>query len=465
MARHLPIVEMRGSIRSDGSRATVHPADVKGRFHLARNVVFVVLIFVYALVPWVTIGGHPAILLDIAHRQFFLFGRVFNAQDAWLAFFLLSGIGFSLVALTAVAGRVWCGWGCPQTVFLEGVFRPIQRLIEGPREKRLRREQGPWNFDRVGRRVALWSVYGLLAVVIAHIFLGYFVPIRSLWSMIQSGPDAHPEAFGWVSAMTAVMFFNFAWFREQLCVGICPYGRLQSVLTDPDSLVVGYDRARGEPRGKSKGREKAEGVGDCVDCNRCVVVCPTGIDIRNGLQLDCVACTACIDACDEVMDRLERPRGLIRYDSQNGLEHKPKRFLRPRLGIYAVAGLAGLMAATFAFSKHTTYEANLLRLAGAPYTLDDGTVRNAFDIHLVNKQNHRVTYTVEPENPGGALTFVIPLRQVTLEPLAGTHSPIFVTLPRDRFHGDFSVRVRVLPQGAQNGEPRVITAPFLGPSR
>mgnify|MGYP000921828296 CR=1 FL=1 len=205
MAKHLPVVqEMRSSIReADGARLTVHPADVHGRFRSVQRGVFAVLIAIYAVTPWINVGGHPAVLLDIAHRRFHLFGAVFNAQDVWMAFFLLSGIGFSLVALTTIAGRVWCGWACPQSVFMEGVFRPLQRLIEGPREKRTRREQGDWTFDRLWRRVALWAAYFVLAATIAHVFLGYFVPIRSFWAMISAGPGASPEAFRLASGSEA----------------------------------------------------------------------------------------------------------------------------------------------------------------------------------------------------------------------------------------------------------------------
>lgn len=462
MARHLPIVQSSGSLRGDGTRATPHPADVHGRFHTARIVAFTVLLAVYAVTPWVNVGGHPAVLLDLARRRFYLFGAVFNAQDVWLLFFLLSGIGFALVALTAVAGRMWCGWGCPQTVFLEGIFRPIQRVIEGSREKRMRREAGPWTLDRIARRALLWSIYAVLSIAVAHVFLGYFTPIRTLWAMIKEGPAASPEAFAWTTAITAVMFFNFAWFREQTCVVICPYGRLQSVLTDSDSLVIGYDEKRGEPR--TRGKEKREGAGDCVDCNRCVVVCPTGIDIRDGLQLDCIACTQCIDACDEVMEKLDRPRGLIRYDSLNGLHHEPKRFLRPRLYLYAALGALGLVASTLAFRGHTPYEANMLRLAGLPYTREGGAVRNAYDLHLVNKQSRRVTFTIEPASDG-PFTFVIPLRRVTLESLASADAPVFVTVPEAQLHGDARVRIRVHPEGMPDADTRVIEVPFLGPNQ
>ncbi|MFO0650016.1 MAG: cytochrome c oxidase accessory protein CcoG [Polyangiales bacterium] len=455
---------MRSSVRTDGTRATVHPADLRGRFASLRKVLFVVLMAVYVALPWLTVGGRPAVLIDLMRRRFYLFGALFNAQDVWMMFFVLSGIGFALVTLTTVAGRVWCGFGCPQTVWLEGLFRPFQRLIEGSREKRLRREAGGWTFDRIWRRVLLWTIYFVLAAGVSHAFLGYFTPIRELGEMIKAGPAESPQAFAWTAAMTAVLFFNFAWFREQTCMIICPYGRLQSVLTDPDTIVIGYDTKRGEPRKHQQKGAKAEGVGDCIDCNRCFVVCPTGIDIRNGLQLDCIGCARCIDACDEVMDRLERPRGLVRYDSLKGLHHEPKRFLRPRLYLYAVLGVAGIIAATIGFSRHKPFEANLLRITGAPYVLDAGTVRNAYNIHLVNKQAQRVTFDIVPD-PHDGQSFLIPLPQVTLEPLVGTNIPVFVTVDERRFHGDTTVRLSVRPEGMPAETTRQIEAPFLGPSR
>ncbi|MCA9606186.1 MAG: cytochrome c oxidase accessory protein CcoG, partial [Myxococcales bacterium] len=292
----LPVIEA-SSLRKDGNRNFVHPADVKGRFVYARYVVFAILIGIWAALPWIPINGHPALFLDVQHRQFFLFGNTFNAQDAWLLFFIFSGVGLSIILVTAVVGRVWCGWACPQTVFLEGMFRRIERLVEGPRNVRIRRNDGPWSFDKIWRKVVKHALFVLSALFVSHVLLSFFVSMPSLLEMVQRSPAEHPTAFAWMLAVSFVLYGNFAWFREQFCMIICPYGRLQSVLTDRDSLVVGYDEGRGEPRGKAKDPN----TGDCVDCKRCVHVCPTGIDIRNGLQLDCIGCTACIDACDEVM--------------------------------------------------------------------------------------------------------------------------------------------------------------------
>jgi cytochrome c oxidase accessory protein FixG len=328
-------------LAADGGRNAVHPADVSGRFTRARTWLFPVLIAVYAILPWIQINGHPAVFLDIEHRRFYLFGGAFNAQDVWLIFFFVTGLGFALFVITTLWGRVWCGYACPQTVFLEGVFRRVERWIEGPRVVRIRRNAAAVSRDKLIRKIAVHALYVLFAAVVAHIFLSYFVSLERLWAMIAAGPVAHPFAFGFALVTTALFYLNFAWFREQLCLVICPYGRLQSLMTDDDTLVIGYDTGRGEPRGK----RSDPAAGDCIDCKRCVVVCPTGIDIRNGLQIDCIGCAACVDACDEIMGKIGRAPGLVRYDSLRGFDGGARRFWRPRLALYAVLGVIGLVVA------------------------------------------------------------------------------------------------------------------------
>ena len=446
----------KSSLSITGKRNFVYPADVTGRFTRARNVTFIVLIGVYAALPWIKIRGNPAIFLDIVRRQFFLFGASFNAQDIWLTVFLLTGGAFGLVFATALLGRAWCGWACPQTVFLEGIYRRVERLVEGPREKRMRRAHGPLTFDKVWRKVVVHAIWIVASLALAHVFLSYFVSLRQLFDMMRHRPEEHLEAFLVVMGLAGILYFNFAWFREQFCVVLCPYGRLQSVLLDPDSLVVGYDVGRGEPRGKAKDPNR----GDCIDCNRCVVVCPTGIDIRNGLQMDCIACTECIDACDDVMDKIGQRRGLIRYDSQNGLAGKPKRVIRPRVLIYSALGALGLFVATFAFSKHEPFEANVLRVQGAPYVLDGDDVRNAYHLHIVNKEGRATTFHIVPD-PVPSVAFTVPMIDVPLESLASADVPVFATMPRSAFVHELSLRITVKND---LGDARVVTAPFLGPA-
>jgi cytochrome c oxidase accessory protein FixG len=454
MGKSLPILDGSSALRPDGRRTFVVPADVEGRFNRTRRVLFVVLIAVYVALPWIQVGGHPAVFLDVANRTFHLFGATFNAQDFWMSFFLLSGVGFMLIVATALWGRVWCGYACPQTVFLDGVYRRIERLIEGPRNQRLKRDQGKVSASRVARKVLKHGAFGVLSFLVAHVFLSYFTSLPALFAMMSAGPAQHPQAFAWAFGMSAVMYFNFAWFREQLCIVICPYGRLQSVLTDTDTLVIGYDERRGEPRGKSK----QQGRGDCVDCGRCVVVCPTGIDIRNGLQLECIGCAACVDACDLVMDKLERPRGLIRYDSQAGLKGTPKRFLRPRVYLYAGLGLLGLLVATLSMRSHVAFEANLLRLPGAPFVLeaDAARVRNALELHLVNKRGEPVRFVLTPEQTSG-MEYVVARRELTLPSMGAARVPVFVTAPNDR-------KPRKLALQVDDGrEPRTVSGPFVAP--
>lgn len=447
--RSLPIYDQApgaGSLGKDGRRVRPYPADLQGRFLRARRIVYYALIALWAALPWIPVGGHPAVFLDVDRRSFYLFGATFNAQDLWLLFFLVTGFGFALVVLTALLGRVWCGWACPQTVFIEALFRPIERLVNGPRNAALARKKS-------GVRTAIThALYVVAALFVAHVFLAYFVSLPRLWGMMRSHPAAHPEAFGWMLASTALFYVAFGTFREQFCVVMCPYGRLQSVLLDDDALVVGYDERRGEPRGKAKAKDR----GDCVDCRRCVVVCPTGIDIREGLQLDCIACTACIDACDDVMLKLGRPRGLVRYDSQRGLRGEARRIWRPRIAVYGLLLLVGAAVLAFFLRQRSPFEANLLRLPGAPYTVEDGRVRNGFELHLVHKGSAPVRYTIAPVEADG-LTAIVPMPEVELEAFASRRIPIFVSLPEGASERPVVVRV------SGGGKERDVTARFLRP--
>jgi cytochrome c oxidase accessory protein FixG len=461
-----PGLDRLSSINADGSRKFIHPSDVHGRFVTARNVVYFILIAIYVVMPFVHIGGHPAMQLDVESRRFYLFGAVFNAQDFWRAVFLLLTVGAGLFFVTTWYGRVWCGWACPQTVFLEGVYRRIERLIEGPREKRMRLEAAPWTFDKILKKVSKHTAYVLISLALAHVATAFFVSVPALWDMMHHAPKANWVAFVWVMSVTALLYFNFAWFREQLCIVICPYGRLQSVMLDRDSIIIGYDVKRGEPRGKSTRAERTGTSlpvvqkGDCVDCNRCVTVCPTGIDIRNGTQLECIGCAQCIDACDDVMSKLNRPKGLIRYDSQNGLDGEKRRVLRPRLMIYGALVLATSSALLLATLLRTKFEANLLRVSGAPYVLEADSIRNQFELHLVNKNAGETTFHIEVTGPV-PLNLTIPMREVKVASLEHYRLPIFASVKQSDFKLPFELKVTVKDDAS--AQERVVTARFLGP--
>jgi cytochrome c oxidase accessory protein FixG len=426
---------------------------VSGLWARARRVVYVALIALWVLLPWIPVGGHPAVFLDIGRRQFFLFGATFNAQDIWLVFFLLTGFGFGLFYLTTLFGRVWCGWACPQTVFIEAVFRPIERLVNGPRNVAMRRAEAPLSLDRAWRTALTQGLYLIVACFVAHVFVAYFVSLPELFAMVRAKPAAHLDVFVWMLATTALFYVAFGAFREQFCVVLCPYGRLQSAMLDDDTVVIGYDERRGEPRGKATAPRR----GDCVDCGRCVAVCPTGIDIRDGLQLDCIACTACVDACDAVMNRLGRSRGLVRHDSLRGFRGEARRILRPRVWVYTAFLVIGIVAATLATRTREPFEANVLRLAGTPYTRSAGKLTNGFELHLVNKTSQAASFVLAP-TPAYDLEFILPMARVDVEPLGSRRVPFFVTMEESRFTHESTFVIRV--ESARGR--RDVTARFLG---
>lgn len=394
-----PNLDSVTTINDDGSRYFLHPADVKGKWVLARRVVGVLLIGIYVLLPWIPINGNPAVFLDVENRMFHLFGLTLVPQDLWVMFFAISGLGFALFFGTSLLGRIWCGWACPYTVFLDHVYRRVERWIEGDAPARRALDNAPVTAGKVFKRVLKHAIYLAIAALIAHVFLSYFVSLHRLYGFMNDGPMEHATAFGIVMFLTLVLWFCFGYFREQFCIIMCPYGRLQGALTDDDTVNVGYDEKRGEPRG-AKG--KAEG--DCIDCRRCVQVCPTGIDIRNGLQLECIGCTACIDACDDIMEKVGRPKGLVRYDSFNGFAGMKRRFLRPRIYAYCFLALLGVGALTFvASNKARPFNATVSRTGGAGFYSDETSVRNIYKVRVMNKRNQTATVTIRlgKETPEG----------------------------------------------------------------
>ncbi|MBI2391326.1 MAG: cytochrome c oxidase accessory protein CcoG [Deltaproteobacteria bacterium] len=453
-----PAPELESSLLADGSRKLIHPADVRGRFLTARRLVFAVLIAFWAIVPFLRVDGRPFLMLDVEHRRFFIFGGVFGAQDAWRLWFILTGVGLALVITTSLFGRVWCGWTCPHTVFLEAFFRPIERLVEGPREVRVRVDTGEWTTSKTMRKVVKHTIFVVLAALVAHVFVGYFVSPYRLWAMIFAGPGKHPEAFAWAIGLTGIFYGNFGFFREQTCVGVCPYGRLQSVLVDQDTVVVGYERPRGEPRAKASEKAKNEDLGDCVDCKRCVVVCPMGIDIRNGLQPDCIGCAQCSDACDEIMDKLHRPRGLVRYDTTRALDGGKRQIWRPRAYLYVAVTVVWVVAAFFLLRGRVAFEANILRVGATPFVIDGDSVRNAFNVHVVNKGSDPVTFELEAKGEG--VSFVVPIKRSELPAFGGVDVPIIATVPRSATARPIPITVDV--RGG-DGSLRTVSAVLLGP--
>ena len=455
-----PDLDTLYTVNEDGSRNFLHPADVRGRWQVRKNLVWAVLLVVYLALPFVKIGGHPAVNFDIASRTAHLFGATFTNQDFHLMFFLLLGFGLTLFVVTSVWGRIWCGFACPQTVFMEGVFRRIERWIEGERVTRIRRNMGPWTGDKIWRKGLKYLVFLVLCWFFAHAFIAYFMPVEGLMDAVRRPPSEHLAAFIWGLAWTLILFFNYTWFREQTCTIICPYGRLQSTLVDAETINIGYDEKRGEPRGPAG---KAEG--DCVDCYRCVQVCPTGIDIRNGLQMECIGCANCIDACDEIMDKLGRPRGLVRYDSDKGFAGGKTTVLRGRLIIYLLAFAVGTAAFAWRAGERTFFQVTSLRSQGLPFTMQEGTIRNLYTLFVQNKSDQERTFLIGAGDDvsvlGDGVEFIIPQDRVRLGALAETRVPLFAILPRDAYTAPVDFHLAVTDSAT--GTVQQVQVRFRGP--
>lgn len=381
-------IRMGGLLPDVARRGFVYPKPVDGRFQKIRRWAGWILIAVLFALPWVRVGGLPSVLIDIPARRFVLFGTVFWPQDIWLLFFLVAGFVLGVVLVTAQAGRVWCGYACPQSVFSNLVFLPIERFIEGDRNAQMRLDKEPWTRRKWGKKILKHALFSAAATAVAHAFLAFFIdPHRLAFALLH--PTMEYSGYMLFAGLaTAAMYADFAFFREQFCNFLCPYARFQSALLDEQSLIVAYDPGRGEPRRRISRDQPAIGSGDCIDCDSCVLVCPQGIDIRDGLQLECIHCAACIDACDHVMDRVGRPRGLIRYASERELRHGASgvEIWRPRTLAYLA--LLGVLASAFGWqlTHRRMIEATLVRPAGEVHRLAaDGSFINHFRLQLANK--------------------------------------------------------------------------------
>lgn len=379
------------TINEEGKRAWIFPKKPSGWFYERRKVVsYVLLAFLFAA-PFIKVGGNQLLLFNVLERRFNFFGFPFWPQDFHLVvIMMITGVVF-VIFFTVAFGRLFCGWVCPQTIFMEMVFRRIEYWIDGDRGKQIRLAKQPWNSEKIKKRVLKWSIFFLISFLIANIFLAYIIGSDKLLQYITEGPMANLGTFIPLLIFTGVFYFIFAWFREQVCIIACPYGRLQGVLLDNRSIIVAYDHKRGEKeagRAKFKKNEDrtATGKGDCIDCQQCVHVCPTGIDIRNGTQLECVNCTACIDACDSIMESVNLPKGLIRYASEESIEKKVGFTFNARLKGYSVVlTILIVVFGTMLFLRNDI-EARILRLPGQLYEHKaNNIISNVYTYKLFNK--------------------------------------------------------------------------------
>ncbi len=395
-----------GTVDEKGKRNWVFPKKPKGKYYKYRKYVSYLLLSIFFISPFLKIDGNQFLLFNILERRFNIFGFPFWPQDFYL--FVLSiiiGVVF-IVLFTVVFGRIFCGWICPQTIFLEMVFRRFEYWIEGDRNAQMKLDKQEWNAEKIRKRTIKWLIFFIISFVVSNIFLAYLIGSDQLLTSIKEGPIKHSKTFFSLLIFTGVFYFVFTWFREQVCIIACPYGRLQGVLLDNKSIVVAYDYKRGEGEsGRKKFRKnedrKALGHGDCIDCFQCVHVCPTGIDIRNGTQLECVNCTACIDACDDVMVKSGMPKGLIRFASEEEIDKKEKfKFTARMKGYTAVLTILIAILLGLLFLR-TDVQANVLRLPGQLYQKEGDIISNVYTFKIINKTTHdfdKITFkVVEPK--------------------------------------------------------------------
>lgn len=370
----------------EGKREWIYPSIIKGKFYKYRNYLSWFLLALFFSAPFIKVGEYPFLLLNILERKFVIFGQPFWPQDfLFFVFTVLTFLVF-IVLFTVVFGRVWCGWACPQTIFMEMVFRKIENWIEGNASQQKKLSKMPWNFEKILKKSIKHGLFYLISFIISHTFLAYIIGYENLWSQMKGPISENLVTFFSLILFSFVFYFVFAKMRELVCIMVCPYGRLQGVMLDQNSMVVAYDHIRGEPRGKIRRAENQKDKGDCVDCMLCVNVCPTGIDIRNGTQLECINCTACIDACEMVMEKVNLPTGLIRIDSKNNIE-KNKNFKWTSRIIAYIAAMIILLSSSLAIVlTRESVEVNVFRAAGKTYSESSEVhISNIFNLSLVNK--------------------------------------------------------------------------------
>ena len=420
------------TIGKDGKRIWLYPKKPKGRFYNARSIATIVFLAIFLTLPFITYQGEPIFLLNVLERKFILFGLLFMPQDFHL--FVLAMLTFIvfIILFTVVFGRLFCGWVCPQTIFLEMIFRKIEYWIEGDANAQRRLDAADWSPEKIRKKALKHFIFFSISVVVANYFLAYIIGMKEVLKIITEPIGTHVGGFAAMIVFSYAFYGVFSRLREQVCTTICPYGRLQSVLLVPDSIVVAYDFVRGEPRGKLKKQKEAppketeinnplksiqdsvstieplsKTLGDCIDCNLCVQVCPTGIDIRNGTQLECVNCTACIDACDSIMDKINKPRGLVRYTSEEAIATGKKFKVTTRIIAYSIVLTILLSTLVTLLAIRTDVEATVLRTPGMLYQdQPNGQVSNLYNVKIVNKTFHDLPIEVKVVEPSGSIKWV-----------------------------------------------------------
>ncbi len=391
------------TIDQKGKRKYIFPKKPKGLFYDRRTFASIVYLVIFFSLPWIKMNGEPFIMINVLKRKFIIFGQIFGPQDFFI--FALAMITFVvfIILFTSIFGRIFCGWACPQTIFMEMVFRKVEYWIDGDANKQQQLKAMPWNAFKIRKRATKIIVFYLIAFIIANYFMAYLISMDEVLRYVHEGIAAHATTFIALIIFTTVFFFVYYWFREQVCIVVCPYGRLQGVLLDKNSIVVAYDYVRGEPRGKMSEHNN----GDCIDCKACVRVCPTGIDIRNGTQLECINCTACIDACDEIMEAIDKPKQLIRYASENNIAKKEKLKVTTRIKGYSFLLLAIASVLFIMLATRDTVDITILRTQGMIYqTLPDGYIGNLYSARMFNKTHQDIEVSLSIPTAEGSIEII-----------------------------------------------------------
>ena len=493
------------TVDEHGKRIWIYPKKPKGPFYNARTYVSWVLLAILFGLPFIKVNGQPFVLFNILERNFILFGIHFTPQDFHLFVFAMLTFVVFIVLFTVIFGRLFCGWVCPQTIFMEMVFRKIEYWIEGDANAQRRLNKAPWTKDKIIKKGTKQLIFIVISILIAHTFLSYILGLDRVTEIVTHSPMQNLGGFAAMVIFTAAFYLVFSRLREQVCTTICPYGRLQGVLTDNNTIQVSYDFIRGEPRGRIKKARKVppqkqpsntcqnsstgnscndhnpllkisnaviqtdittpveviNPLGDCVDCNLCVKVCPTGIDIRDGVQLECVNCTACMDACDEVMAKIKRPKGLIRYDSLNGVESKQVKIFTSRVIAYTVVLVILMIANIAMLGSRSDVEAVILRTPGMLYQkVDETHISNLYNYQIFNKTNKELSLELRLETSGGRIKLV---GQSPVAPKSGmAEGAFFIEMEKDKLNGRKNELIIKIYSGDKLMDE--VSTNFFGPS-
>lgn len=468
------------TVDQQGNRVWLYPKKPSGRFYRWRTWVSVAFLAIFLSLPFIKVDGMQILQFNVLERKFMLFGLLFTPQDFHL--FVLAMLTFIvfIILFTVVFGRLFCGWVCPQTVFMEMIFRKIEYWIEGDAGEQRRLDNGPWTTLKIQKKALKHTIFFAIAFVVSNYFLAYIIGMDSVLKIIREPVELHTAGFVAMIVFSGVFYGVFARLREQVCTTICPYGRLQSVLLVKDSIVVAYDHVRGEPRKKLKKRaEPADNpiqriqdsiqastaelprVSDCIDCSLCVQVCPTGIDIRNGTQMECTNCTACIDACDAVMKKVDRPTGLIRYDSMTGIESGRRKIFTTRVYAYTSVLVALLALDVFLIARRGIVETIVLRSPGQLYQQKDAThYTNLYTYVLINKSAKEMPVLFQPVTPGAQIQ-IVGNASIQLKKNEKAEGAFFIEMPEDQLHSrKTAIVIEVISEGKKIDE---IETNFLGP--